>query len=101
MAALNVDALLSSVKAGPVGDELSQAIALATAWASGEVETWTELARETIATDPLAVLRQTCFIIIQLAETIAEGAGANWSANTVLQHLALDDDEDGSNPDEP
>ena len=33
-------------------DELSQAIALVTAWAAGEVETWTELAQEAIAVTP-------------------------------------------------
>ena len=31
-------------------------------------------------------------IVMQLAETIAEKAGGNWSVNTVLQHLALDTD---------
>jgi len=77
-----------------VGDELSQAIALVTAWVAGEVETWTELAQEAIARDPLAVLRQMSFIVTQLAETIAENAGGNWSVNTVLQHLALDTNED-------
>jgi hypothetical protein len=79
----------------PVGDELSQAIALATAWAAGEVETWTELANEAIASDPLALLGQMSFIVTQLAETIAEKAGGYWSVNTVLQHLALDTDDDG------
>jgi len=83
-----------------VGDELSQAIALVTAWAAGEVETWTELAQEAITRDPLAVLRQMSFIVMQLAETIAENAGSNWSVNTVLQHLALDTGEDdGEEPD--
>ena len=80
----------------PVGDELSQAIALVTAWAAGEVETWTELAREAIASDPLTALRQMSFIVMQLAERIAEEAGGDWSVNTVLQHLALDADEGGS-----
>ena len=81
----------------PTRDELSQAIALVTAWAPGEVETWTELAQEAIAADPLATLREMSFIVTQLAETIAEKAGGNWSVNTVLQHLALD--ADGEQPD--
>jgi hypothetical protein len=80
-------------------DELSQAIALATAWAAGEVETWTELAREAVAGDPLMALRQMSFIVVQLAERIAQDVGGIWSVNTVLQHLALDvdnDDDDSS-----
>jgi hypothetical protein len=77
-----------------VGDELSQGIALAAAWAAGEVETWTVLAREAIASDPLEALRQMSFIVTQLAETIAEQAGGDWSVGTVLQHLALDAEED-------
>lgn len=75
-------------------DELSQAIALATAWAAAEVDTWTELAQEVIASDPLKVLRQMCFIVTRLAETVAAEAGGVWTANTVLQHLALDAEED-------
>jgi len=83
-----------------VEDELSQAIALATAWASGEVDVWTELAREAIAGDPLKVLRQMSFIVSQLAETVAEEAGGIWTASTVLQHLALDaEDDDGEDLD--
>ena len=70
-------------------DDLSQAISLATAWAAGEVETWMVLAQET-SSDPLGALRQLCFIVVQLAETIAHQAGGDWSVNTVLQHLALD-----------
>ena len=82
-----------------VEDELSQAIALATAWAAGKVDMWTELAREAIATDPLAVLRQMSFIVSQLAETVAEEAGGIWTASTVLQHLALDaEDDNGQEP---
>jgi len=77
-----------------VEDELSQAIALATAWAAGEVEMWTDLAHEAISGDPLKVLRQMSFIVSQLAETIAEDAGGAWTASTVLQHLALDAEED-------
>ena len=61
----------------------------------GEVDTWTVLAREAIVSDPLQALRQMSFIITQLAETIAEQAGGDWSVSTVLQHLALDADEDG------
>jgi len=76
-----------------VGEELSQAIALATAWDAGEVDTWTELAGEAIASHPLQALRQ--IIITKLAKTIAEQAGGDWSVSTVLQHLALDADEDG------
>ena len=79
-----------------VEEELSQAIALLTAWAAGEVETWTALAQETLDGDPMVVLRQMSLIVMQLAETIAEKAGGNWSVNTVLQHLALDSDEDGA-----
>lgn len=75
-------------------DELSQAIALATAWASGEVDTWTVLADEAVTGHPLKVLRQMSFIITQLAETIAQEAGGIWTASTVLQHLALDAEED-------
>lgn len=81
-------------------DELSQAIALTTAWAAGEVEMWTELAHEAISRDPLHVLRQMSSIVSQLAETIAEEAGGAWTASTVLQHLALDAEEDGSGPDQ-
>ena len=85
-------------------DELSQAIALATAWAAGEVETWTVLAHEAMTTDPAKVLRQMSFIITQLAETVAEHTGGVWTAGTVLQHLALDaedDDGDGLDPSDP
>jgi hypothetical protein len=78
----------------PVGDELSQAIALATAWATGEIETWTVLAQEAITGDPGKVLRRMSFIITQLAETIAEQSGGIWTTSTVLQHLALDAEED-------
>jgi len=83
-----------------VEDELSQAIALATAWAVGEVDGWTELAHEAIAGDPLRALRQMSFIVSQLAETVAEEAGGIWTASTVLQHLALDSEED-EGPDSP
>lgn len=82
-------------------DELSQAIALATAWAAGEVETWTVLAHEAITGDPAKVLRQMSFIITQLAEAVAEHAGGVWTSSTVLQHLALeaeDDDGDDGGP---
>jgi len=77
-----------------VEDELSQAIALATAWAAGAVDTWTELAQEAIAGDPLKVLRQMSVVVTQLAETIAEQSGGAWTTSTVLQHLALDAEED-------
>ena len=73
-----------------MGDDLGQAIALVTVWAAGEVETWTALAREVVAEDPLQALRQLSFIVTQLAETLAEHAGGDWSVSTVLQHLALD-----------
>jgi len=77
-----------------VEEDLNQAISLATAWAAGEVETWTVLAQET-SHDPLSALRQLCFIVVQLAERLADHAGGNWSVNTVLQHLALDAKEGG------
>jgi len=80
-----------------VEEDLSEAISLATAWAAGEIDTWMVLAQETTS-DPLRALRQLCFIVVQLAERIADHAGGSWSVNTVLQHLALDaggdDDED-------
>jgi hypothetical protein len=60
-----------------VGEELSQAITLATAWDAGEVDTWTELAGEAIASHPLQALRQMSFIITRLAKTIAEQAGGD------------------------
>jgi len=58
------------------------------------------LAQEVISGDPLKVLRQMSFIVSQLAETIAEEAGGIWTASTVLQHLALDaEDDDGEDLD--
>ena len=84
-------------------DELSQAIALAidtTAWAAGQVAVWTQLAHEAIAGDPLKVLRQMSFMVCRLAEAVAEDARGIWTASTVLQHLALDSEEDdGEEPD--
>jgi len=79
-----------------VDDDLREAIALATAWCAGDVDTWSMLADETIGGDARKVLRQMCFVIVQLAETVAGGSGGAWSAMTVLQHMALDaeDDED-------
>jgi len=81
-----------------VEDDLSLAIALATAWAAGELETWTALAGEASASDASKILRQMSFIIAQLAETIAEKAGGNWTVGTVLQHLALEAEEGGGAP---
>jgi len=51
-----------------VEDDLSLAIALATAWAAGELETWTALAGEASASDASKILRQMSFIIAQLAD---------------------------------
>jgi|GEM_PF-1475267 len=79
-------------------DDLSLAIALATAWAAGELDTWTGLVNEAVAGDPSGVLRQMSFIIAELAETIAEKAGGNWTVGTVLQHLALEAEEGGGAP---
>ena len=81
-------------------EDLSQAIALATAWAAGEVETWTVLAHEAITGDPAKVLRQMSFIIAHLAETVAEHTGGSWSAATVLQQMALDAAADGDDESE-
>jgi hypothetical protein len=82
-----------------VPDDLSLAIALATAWAAGEDDAWRSIANEAIAGDPQKVLRQMSFMVTQLAETIAEKAGGNWTVGTVLQHLALDAEEGGGAPD--
>ena len=80
-------------------DDRSLAIALATAWAAGELDAWTALAREAIGDDPLKVLREMSVIVAQLADAIAEKAGGNWTVNTVLQHLALDaEEDDGGSP---
>ena len=76
-----------------MGEDISPAIALATAWAAGEVETWTVLAQEAVVNDPLAAIRQLSYIVTQLAEMLAEKAGGHWTVGTVLQHLALDREE--------
>ncbi len=74
-------------------EELGRAIALVTAFSAGETEDWTVLAGETMANDPVDVLREFCLIVTHLADMIAEQAGSDWTVATVLQHLALDAEE--------
>jgi hypothetical protein len=72
-----------------VGNQLGDAIALATAWLEGDMEAWQLLAEEAVKRGPTDVLGQFSQVVTTLAEAIA-AQSPGYAPHTVLQHLALD-----------
>jgi len=73
-----------------MGEELTKAVALSTAWVNGDIETWNALAIEGIEHDALDLVGELSHIVGQMADALAQIEGPDCTSEQVLQQLALD-----------
>jgi len=73
-----------------MGQELAKGIALSTAWAVDDMDSWSELTSRLIVDDAVDLVGELSHIIGQMAKALGLIEGQNCTPEQVLQQLALD-----------